>query len=266
MLRPVDVVILAIPTYLIYDRIKNYGQLYCSTNIEIWLIGLYFITLSLSCILIIVLRWNNIPQAVVTFGLLFISFQNVFIFLWNVFGTIWLVKNLQNENKCLSSTSVILLLTLQIIIYSLYIMVVIVSCCENLFGNITVIENLTLEGKLIKMYKEPQYMLIHNINEFIAENELLLESKGILEIESRIIMSSFTTKVIKLGNIDMCVICLCDFVSDSLKSNIACRHHFHFDCLMSWLRIKPRCPICQLSFRIVLLKTYYANRGINFNS
>jgi hypothetical protein len=57
-------------------------------------------------------------------------------------------------------------------------------------------------------------------------------------------------------NIQECPICYTYF---SIKDNIAttvCKHIFHKDCILSWLKIKKNCPCCRRSINLPLLNNF----------
>lgn len=47
------------------------------------------------------------------------------------------------------------------------------------------------------------------------------------------------------GNGDRCSVCLQDFVHKDNLIKLDCTHTFHQKCLLTWLRQKKRCPLCQ---------------------
>jgi hypothetical protein len=56
------------------------------------------------------------------------------------------------------------------------------------------------------------------------------------------------------GNAIQCHICLDDFiVGDEVRTskNSDCRHLFHNDCIMLWLKSKDHCPVCRQDFLFV---------------
>jgi hypothetical protein len=41
-----------------------------------------------------------------------------------------------------------------------------------------------------------------------------------------------------------CPICL-DLIDDNMASLVNCDHHFHKQCIDTWLKINPTCPLCR---------------------
>ncbi|TYI27057.1 hypothetical protein ES332_A05G152900v1 [Gossypium tomentosum] len=45
-----------------------------------------------------------------------------------------------------------------------------------------------------------------------------------------------------------CVVCLSKVCKgEKLRSLPICHHSFHLDCIDSWLRVRPTCPLCRIS-------------------
>ncbi|MBA0745475.1 hypothetical protein Gogos_008050 [Gossypium gossypioides] len=45
-----------------------------------------------------------------------------------------------------------------------------------------------------------------------------------------------------------CVVCLSKICKgEKLRSLPICHHSFHLDCIDSWLRVRPTCPLCRIS-------------------
>lgn len=44
---------------------------------------------------------------------------------------------------------------------------------------------------------------------------------------------------------EMCPICFSDFVIGENVKIINCKHLFHSDCLIEWLKYKKQCPTCK---------------------
>lgn len=48
-----------------------------------------------------------------------------------------------------------------------------------------------------------------------------------------------------LGDRTTCGICFEDFARGEHGSSLVCNHHYHTDCINSWLDRNPKCPFCQ---------------------
>lgn len=44
---------------------------------------------------------------------------------------------------------------------------------------------------------------------------------------------------------ESCVICLCHYEPGELVCTLPCKHHFHADCISSWLRLDKSCALCK---------------------
>lgn len=42
-----------------------------------------------------------------------------------------------------------------------------------------------------------------------------------------------------------CPICMEDFVLDEKVKELSCRHFFHNDCIVEWLKLHATCPTCR---------------------
>lgn len=133
---------------------------------------------------------------------------------------------------------------------------------------------------LQEFYQEPSRMSNSELNDFLKNYQKAVNSLPLITYELEIIKlqlskrkggggktcsESLEGKVWELGGSHHgihgrprdaldgeCVICL-----ESLKSfesgELDCRHVFHVECLMSWFRVKPRCPCCQMGVRPILM-------------
>lgn len=44
---------------------------------------------------------------------------------------------------------------------------------------------------------------------------------------------------------EVCSICQDSFKLNEVVKALPCRHHFHTDCILPWLRVKDSCPLCR---------------------
>ncbi|OHS97779.1 hypothetical protein TRFO_35917 [Tritrichomonas foetus] len=63
--------------------------------------------------------------------------------------------------------------------------------------------------------------------------------------ESRLIMRSIRNKEVREGG--ECVICLSEFLPKCEIAELPCGHIFHPECIQSWVKKHPTCPICRSS-------------------
>lgn len=42
-----------------------------------------------------------------------------------------------------------------------------------------------------------------------------------------------------------CVVCLKELADENAFVELTCGHRFHQDCILQWLRVQKRCPLCQ---------------------
>eukprot|EP00189_Rhodosorus_marinus_P000223 CAMPEP_0113972550 /NCGR_PEP_ID=MMETSP0011_2-20120614/13576_1 /TAXON_ID=101924 /ORGANISM="Rhodosorus marinus" /LENGTH=92 /DNA_ID=CAMNT_0000989613 /DNA_START=257 /DNA_END=535 /DNA_ORIENTATION=+ /assembly_acc=CAM_ASM_000156 len=46
------------------------------------------------------------------------------------------------------------------------------------------------------------------------------------------------------GGENACVVCLDEIVDGDVVRMLPCAHEFHSTCITSWLKKRPRCPLC----------------------
>ncbi|KAI9476666.1 hypothetical protein BX667DRAFT_313016 [Coemansia mojavensis] len=83
------------------------------------------------------------------------------------------------------------------------------------------------------------------IGAFPEENESL---QGLTENEiAQLPQHTFNALSVSSSSYEtdkMCMVCLCDYEKKDKLVTLACRHSFHVDCAISWLRSNARCPLC----------------------
>ena len=57
---------------------------------------------------------------------------------------------------------------------------------------------------------------------------------------------------IALEEEEYCSICLEKF--DDNHVTLPCKHHYHENCIMKWLKDKTNCPLCRMKLQVVLLE------------
>lgn len=134
---------------------------------------------------------------------------------------------------------------------------------------------------LQEFYQDPRRMSTSEFNAFLKNYQKAVDSLPLIAYELEIIKNQMSKrkeadiktssenindKILETGNSEHgvpsrgrdtwdgeCVICL-----ESLRSfeagQLACRHVFHVECLVSWFRVKPRCPCCQMGVRTILME------------
>ena len=53
----------------------------------------------------------------------------------------------------------------------------------------------------------------------------------------------------KFGNENICPICKEEFELKMKVMELPCKHYFHEDCLLPWLKMHDSCPICRLELK-----------------
>lgn len=58
----------------------------------------------------------------------------------------------------------------------------------------------------------------------------------------------YTENILELYNHKLCMICLADFEKhDEIRIIKLCKHFFHSECLLMWIRKEESCPLCKKS-------------------
>ena len=42
-----------------------------------------------------------------------------------------------------------------------------------------------------------------------------------------------------------CAICFCEYGPDDEVSPLPCKHYFHAECIQTWIKDNPTCPMCR---------------------
>jgi len=82
-----------------------------------------------------------------------------------------------------------------------------------------------------------------------SQDEGLDESEIKTLLEKRMITAN-ETKTTE----DSCAICLLDMKGVQIICLPGCKHHFHENCVVNWLRDHPTCPYCRFNVRKGLKK------------
>ncbi|XP_060211577.1 E3 ubiquitin ligase BIG BROTHER-related-like isoform X2 [Lycium barbarum] len=82
--------------------------------------------------------------------------------------------------------------------------------------------------------------------ELIALGEFVgVENRGLSEAE---ISKSLHSSTFQSNNsktlVDKCVVCQLEYEEGEKLVALPCDHHYHSDCIKTWLQIKKICPIC----------------------
>ncbi|XP_074591717.1 RING-H2 finger protein ATL16-like [Curcuma longa] len=65
-------------------------------------------------------------------------------------------------------------------------------------------------------------------------------------LEPAIIRSIPVIKFVNAGGQENCAVCLSEFREEErIKVLPRCSHHFHIDCIDTWLQFNPKCPLCR---------------------
>jgi E3 ubiquitin-protein ligase RNF115/126 len=76
-----------------------------------------------------------------------------------------------------------------------------------------------------------------------------------------------------IKNENICPVCKDEFQIDEILMDLPCKHHFHKDCIIPWLKERNSCPICRYELptddkdfeerKKLKLKTENSNNSIN---
>jgi hypothetical protein len=248
--------------YFIINSIKDYGKLNCSTPIELWQIGNLFIFLSICLMSEMAEFIDRLPTVFQALFVIYCALFLAFVLVWNIIGTFWIITNIIAKNNCMTISGIIITFASQAIVYFLYIIGIYLGFSLYKSYLNEKVEEKNFTKKLLKLYKDKEYLKNTNIQEFVTKNKTVMEKVNILEIEKEIILNKFTKKVTEETKIGECIICIANFEIDDLRSTMTCEHAFHFDCLIDWFKIKPNCPVCRVPFRKGLLEQYYNSVSI----
>jgi hypothetical protein len=63
-------------------------------------------------------------------------------------------------------------------------------------------------------------------------------------------LMDYTENILELYNHKLCMICLADFEKhDEIRIIKLCKHFFHSECLLMWIRKEESCPLCKKSLQ-----------------
>jgi len=104
-------------------------------------------------------------------------------------------------------------------------------------------------SEVVPSSKFIQHMRKHKIEGLRPGKKSLIDSKKhSMPIEQQLISDPKLLPRIKYedkGDIKECEICMEKYKLNDVLIYLTCFHNFHEKCLMSWLRVKPICPICK---------------------
>lgn len=247
------------PIDVIVDGVKNYGHFGCYAPLEAYYIGSWCIVdvLVLSAIPLVFATMFFRQGSLYIRALVFSHLTLVCLLIWAFFGTLCMIVNLISGNDCMEAYMYILLSIWQIplnLLGWLYFSALRKSWQEGEFEN-------KLINDLISFYVTPSQPINETPEELVAKYQTILHKFQVFDIEKRLIQSDFTTNgLANSQDAGQCLICLAEITSKSNRSQIACIHEFHYECLMTWFKIKPECPACKLNFRKGLLLKLHEKR------
>lgn len=60
-----------------------------------------------------------------------------------------------------------------------------------------------------------------------------------------------------------CPVCMEDFVLDEKVKELSCRHFFHNDCIVEWLKLHATCPTCRTNLTDASAESSKASQSAN---
>lgn len=224
-----------------------------------WLAGWYLIIMIIDILYVITILArkysrdpNKIYLSVLCTGILMWSA----IMVWTLLGTCWLISNMVAGNSCLQGIDLIVALSIITLFYLFIITVMVINIYITLLENKEDSLSKEFHRDIEKIYKDSRYANTVNVNNLLVRYGVLIAHEPILKIEKEILLSNFTNKVKEREEAGDCGICLVEFSVGDMKTHTACKHDFHYKCLLGWYKLKPYCPFCRKSFRESLLNAY----------
>lgn len=241
---------------LVFYNVSRYDRKLEFHEIDLWYIGLFAFLFSFS-ILGHLVRMARCLKSDCLQSFFIWSFGITFSIVyptWCIFGFVWFLRSSINKDKRHSATVIAFGYVLQ----TFGMVTLIVVLLATLFTLIETYRNKSqsqaLEKRLLSIYRKPEKCSRDDLEEFVKKQKTLIASSKFLKIEKEIVKREFTSQSFGNGEKDLCSICLCGFEVGDEVSIVGCTHPYHFQCLLAWLLIKPRCPLCQYPFREALLQ------------
>jgi len=143
---------------------------------------------------------------------------NIFWVIWVIIGIIWTFQS----RSCASSTGSVYMVCFILAIWHLVILgIPVVLCCCSIPIMVGI------------------YLLCPNV----------FGKRAPRSASKRLIKSNTTLKSYKQGLVAMedanCAICLCEYEEGDDVRFLHCDHHFHSDCIVTWLTKNKSCPFCK---------------------
>lgn len=173
---------------------------------------------------------------------------------WCVFGFVWFLRSSINKDKRHSGVTIVFGYILQVMGMATLLVVVLAALISLIESRRTTRQSKALEKRLLSIYKKPEKCTRSEVDDLIKKQKTLISSSQFLKIEKDILKKEFTSQSLVQVTDSTCSICLCGFEEGNDVTLVGCTHPFHFQCLLAWLSIKPRCPMCQFPFREALLQ------------
>lgn len=73
-----------------------------------------------------------------------------------------------------------------------------------------------------------------SFDSYLSESE---EETSVLEFQSRPYQKEIDN--------DTCAICLNDFGAGNSLVDLACKHKYHSECIVAWVKFQKKCPLCK---------------------
>ena len=231
----------------------------CTLNeIYIWMLGNLFSFLAFSILNLFHSIRQLYPRLSKIFISIFLPLTLIYTFIWNVMGTIWIVKNTIDGNHCLNTMELFMILFYQVTVYVLFILIT-VYLIESFIQNYLLRRRgPSVKDQLLEIYKNNDTTGKQYIKQFINKNKRILSRMKILAKEEELIKKYYSKsfKEMKPYLDCFCRICMTEYDINDTVCRINCMHFFHYQCLINWFRVKPKCPFCSACFReSLLLKT-----------
>eukprot|EP01097_Dermamoeba_algensis_P007226 TRINITY_DN4532_c0_g1_i2.p1 TRINITY_DN4532_c0_g1~~TRINITY_DN4532_c0_g1_i2.p1 ORF type:complete len:398 (-),score=70.27 TRINITY_DN4532_c0_g1_i2:229-1422(-) len=164
-------------------------------------------------------NWDRIPFLLIRLNqLIYCS-----LFAWYVTGCVWVFTLIDKHGTCRASAPNIYRMALSIVIMGLILAGLTFFCCCFCLTHIT-----------YQLYRA-----------FLAFREK--QPKG----ATQKVIDQLVAKIWPVQNIEgedaLCAICLGEYEEKEVLRFLPCKHHFHAECVDTWLLKNASCPLCKYS-------------------
>jgi len=243
--------------YLIYGLLEMiattifvclYHELNCTKNLQLWISifsSRFFFVIPFHIYKHRVLqRGNETPARVIQY----LQILNIISFIWFITGQVWLYESTCRGPLFIYCLTVVALVYAAILFPITFLVGALVCLIIGLvlfavFGAVVVAINLGLclcfpiFMPFIRRYQQQRY--------------------GASQVDlSQLDTTTFNSQDQEEYPDLTCSVCLNDFTEGETVTTLPCQHHFHKNCIESWLHIKRICPLCRHDIREPMERQY----------